>query len=71
METYETQCEKRAFIVYDALHMKRALMQFADNKGPDQPAHLRVFVVYLQNKWILMCTTKAYSLTQSHYLHKL
>ena len=49
METYETQCEKRAFIVYDALHMKRALMQFADNKGPDQPAHLRrltrVFVV--------------------------
>ena len=24
---------------YDALHKKRALIQFVDNAGPDQPAH--------------------------------
>ena len=32
-------------------------MQFADNEGPDQPAHLRrliwAFVVHLQDEWIL------------------
>ena len=41
----------------DAQFTKRALMQFADDTGPDQPAHLRrliwAFVVRLQNQWIL------------------
>ena len=36
---------------------KKTLMQFANNAGPDQPAHLRrlvwAFVVRLQNQWIL------------------
>ena len=36
---------------------KRVLMQFADNAGPDQPAHkcrlTWVFIACLQNQWIL------------------
>ena len=35
---------------------KRALIQFADSEGPDQPARMRrliwAFVVRLQNQWI-------------------
>ena len=50
---FETLSEK----LYDAQCRKRALMQFVDNAGPDQPAHLRsliwAFVVRLQNQWIL------------------
>ena len=42
---------------YDAQSTKRAHMQFADNEGPDQPAHkrrlIRACVVRLQNRWIL------------------
>ena len=46
-----------AVIIYDEQHTKRALMQFADNTGPDQPAHWRrliwAFVVRLHILWIL------------------
>ena len=39
---------------YDAQRTKRALMQFAANRGPDQPAHsrrlIRAFVAHLQNR---------------------
>ena len=42
--------------IIDAQLSRRALMQFADNAGPDQPAHsrrlIRTFVVRLQNQWI-------------------
>ena len=42
---------------YDSQRTKRALMQFAGNAGPDQPAHsrrlIRAFVARLQNQWIL------------------
>ena len=38
---------------YNEQHMKKSLMQFADNVGPDQPAHkrrlIRTFIVRLQN----------------------
>ena len=41
---------------YDAHCTKRAVMQFADKAGPDQPAHscrlIWALVVCLQNQWI-------------------
>ena len=41
---------------FDAQRTKMALLQFADNTGPDQPAHKRrlisAFFVNLQNQWI-------------------
>ena len=44
---------------YDVQCTKRALMQFANNIGPDQPVYLhrltRTFVISLQNQWILYC----------------
>ena len=44
-------------IPVDAQCMKRALINFADNAGPDQPAHMRrlikAFIARLQNQWIL------------------
>ena len=49
---------------YNAEHTKKALMQFGDNAGPDQPAHLqrlvRAFIASIQNQWVLqyMSTNK-------------
>ena len=38
--------------------MKRVLVQFTDNAGPDQPALkrrlIRAFIVRLQNQWMLL-----------------
>ena len=55
---------------------KRALMHFADDTGPDQPAHerrlIRNFVARLQNRWILkfMSTSRKY-LDQSAWMRTL
>ena len=44
-------------LFFDTQFTKRALMQFAENAGLDQPAHLGrliwAFIVRLQNQWIL------------------
>ena len=46
-----------AQLITVARRMERAVMQFADNACPDQPAHsrrlIKAFVVRLQNQWIL------------------
>ena len=55
------KCLNKVFLMnittYDAQQTKMALMQFADNSGPNQPAHLCrliwAFVVRLQNQWLL------------------
>ena len=47
----------RVKMVYDAQCMKTALVQFADNEGPDQPVQMHrlvwAFVALLQNQKIL------------------
>ena len=54
--SFDVQCTKR-------------IMQFADNIGPDQSAHMRrlirTYVVCLQNQWILK-----YMLTNRNYLYQ-
>ena len=56
--------------LYDAEHTKKALMQFGDNAGPDQPAHLqrliRAFIASIQNQWVLqyMSTNKESQIRQ-------
>ena len=55
---YTLKCPKiLAKYIIDAQHTKKAFILFADNAGPDQPAHKRrlilAFVVRLQNQWIL------------------
>ena len=59
---YDTKCFFFVFVFikstqYDVQHTKRALMQYIDKAGPDQPAHLHrliwAFIVNLKNQWIL------------------
>ena len=53
MLDYNNVLKASKIFSYDAQRTKGALMQFADNAGPDQPAQMRrlirAFVVRLQN----------------------
>ena len=50
--TVERKFPSKTLVTYDAQNTKRDLMQFADNVGLDQPAHLRrlirAFIAHLQ-----------------------